>query len=122
MKIRIRGNSVRYRLTKTEVETFCTTGLYAETTDFSTQKFTYELRTQKNLSELQADFIDHTITIWVPEKEINNWADSSIVGFKNEFKLDTGKTISLLVEKDFVCLDERDEDESDNYPNPLTSK
>lgn len=122
MKIRIRGNSLRYRLTKTEVETFCATGLYTETTDFNTQKFTYELRAKKNLVELQADFIDRTITVWVPEKETSNWAESSKVGFKNEFKLNTGKTISLLVEKDFVCLDERDEDESDNYPNPLANK
>ncbi|SHJ00559.1 DUF7009 family protein [Pseudozobellia thermophila] len=119
MKIRIRGNSVRYRLTKTEVATFCQTGHYTETTLFNTQKLVYELRSKKNIAGLQADFVDNTITVFVPEKEADTWADSPKVGFKNEYKLDTGGVLSLLVEKDFVCLDERDEDESDNYPNPL---
>jgi hypothetical protein len=27
--------------------------------------------------------------------------------------------LQLLVEKDFTCLDNVDEDQSDNYPNPL---
>jgi hypothetical protein len=27
--------------------------------------------------------------------------------------------LQLLVEKDFTCLDKIDEDQSDNYPNPL---
>ncbi|MFT5833421.1 MAG: hypothetical protein ACI97N_001048, partial [Cognaticolwellia sp.] len=40
------------------------------------------------------------------------------VGFKYEMPLENGEILSLLLEKDFVCLDERGEDESDNYPNP----
>ena len=28
----------------------------------------------------------------------------------------------LLVEKDFTCLDNAEEDQSDNYPNPLAEK
>ncbi len=38
------------------------------------------------------------------------------VGFENE----QGK-LFLLVEKDFTCLDNVSEDQSDNYPNPLAS-
>lgn len=110
---------MRYRLTKTEVETFSKTGHYAETTHFNSRKFVYELRSKKNIDGLQADFIGNTITLYVPEKEAAHWADGPKVGFKDEFKLDSGELLSLLVEKDFTCLDERDEDESDNYPNPL---
>lgn len=51
-----------------------------------------------------------------------NWDKNEIVGFKDDFALKNGEKLSLLVEKDFVCLDERDEDESDNYPNPLATK
>jgi hypothetical protein len=32
--------------------------------------------------------------------------------------LGNGQSLKLLLEKDFVCLDHTDEDQSDNYPNP----
>jgi hypothetical protein len=36
--------------------------------------------------------------------------------------MENGKELFLLLEKDFVCLDETIEDQSDNYPNPLMDK
>lgn len=39
MKIRIKGNSIRYRLTKTEVETFSKVGFYEEKTEFKDHIF-----------------------------------------------------------------------------------
>lgn len=53
MKIRIKGNSIRYRLTKTEVETFCKTGSYKETTNFGNSVFTYQLKAKKELMYLR---------------------------------------------------------------------
>ena len=62
MKIRIKGNSIRYRLTKTEVETFCKEGLYEEQTEFKDHIFKYVLRSKNNISHLDADFKNDTIT------------------------------------------------------------
>ena len=39
-------------------------------------------------------------------------------GFQHKQALSNGKELFLLVEKDFVCLDNTFEDQSDNYPNP----
>ena len=122
MKIRIRGNSVRLRLTKTEVEIFCETGEFSETTRFNTQIFTYKIVSREYIDCLKADFVDNTIVIFIPRQEALNWDQDERVGFKNEFMLNDGTPLNLLVEKDFVCLDKRDEDESDNYPNPLLAK
>ena len=44
--------------------------------------------------------------------------DSNKVGFSHIFVLNSGTKLKLLVEKDFVCMDETVEDQSDNYPNP----
>lgn len=41
-----------------------------------------------------------------------------MVGFNNKMPLDNGEHLFLLVEKDFVCLDNTFEDQSDNFPNP----
>ncbi len=122
MKIRIKGNSIRYRLTKTEVETFCRKGCYEEKTEFRDQCFTYELRAQKDILNLNADFKRDTITMYLPEADKDGWATSDLVGFKHCLPLGDGRELLLILEKDFVCLDETIEDQSDNYPNPLMDK
>lgn len=118
MKIRIKGNSIRYRLTKTEVETFCETGSFKETTDFGNAVFTYRLMVKKGIDVLEASFKEKTITMYLSDKECSTWASSDKVGFSTTMDLPHGKRLSLLLEKDFVCLDETIEDQSDNYPNP----
>lgn len=118
MKIRIKGNSIRYRLTKTEVETFCETGLYKETTPFGNSVFAYTLKAKKGIDILEASFEENTITLYLSDEERPGWATSNRVGFSSTMDLPDGKQLSLLLEKDFVCLDETIEDQSDNYPNP----
>ncbi len=118
MKIRIKGNSVRFRLTKTEVETFSKTGSYAEITHFKSKALTYALIAKDGITELEADFVDNTITIYFPKSEQEGWAASNQVGFSNSVDWNDSSALSLLVEKDFTCLDNTVEDQSDNYPNP----
>ncbi|WP_340200618.1 DUF7009 family protein [Ascidiimonas sp. W6] len=118
MKIRIKGNSVRFRLTKTEVETFAKTGIYEEHTYFGNKVFTYRLKAKDSISELYADFINDIITIYFPSSQSTIWATSNRVGFSNEVDWNDNNALSLLVEKDFTCLDSTIEDQSDNYPNP----
>lgn len=122
MKIRIKGNSIRYRLTRTEVETFSRQGYITERTEFMDQIFYYELRSHNKISNLDAGFKNNTITMYLAEKNINDWATSDRVGFEHAITLGNGKELFLLLEKDFVCLDETIEDQSDNYPNPLMDK
>ncbi|TMU56146.1 DUF7009 family protein [Flagellimonas algicola] len=117
MKIRIKGNSVRYRLTKTEVETFCKTGYYEERTEFNTKTFTYALKAV-DVDNLGAEFMEDTVTLLVPKKWSSNWFENNRVGFENTMILNNKSELFLLVEKDFACLDNTTEDQSDNYPNP----
>jgi len=118
MKIRIRGNSIRYRLTKSEVEQFTSTGRYVETTNFGNSVFTYALESKKMEAILDATFASNTITLFLSEEKSKDWYTSKKVGFSHTIERADGATLSLLLEKDFVCMDERGEDESDNYPNP----
>lgn len=118
MKIRIKGNTIRYRLTKSEVETFCETGLFSEQTQFATTLFTYVLRAKKGIAGLATDFSNNTITVYFPERDSKEWATSSKVGYDGTYKTSAGEELFILVEKDFVCMDETIEDQSDNYPNP----
>ncbi|SDR02539.1 DUF7009 family protein [Flagellimonas zhangzhouensis] len=118
MKIRIKGDSIRFRLTKTEVETFCSTGVFSETTHFGNSEFTYKLQAKDGITSMEAEFSNNTITLFVPKYECSNWATSDKVGYQNMMSLKNSKELSLLLEKDFACLDNTTEDQSDNYPNP----
>lgn len=116
MKIRIKGNSLRYRLTKTDVERFSSKGYLEEKTIFGTTELVYALQLY-NEDRLSASFDDNKITLFMPKQMAGDWAVTDRVGFE-----ETNGPLYLLIEKDFVCLDNVAEDQSDNYPNPLLSK
>ncbi|MGI9546601.1 MAG: DUF7009 family protein [Flavobacteriaceae bacterium] len=118
MKIRIRGNSLRFRLTKPEVEDLCTKGRVEETTSFGDTIFTYRVIMSADHNSLHADFHDKTITLFVPNAQIKDWHLNEVVGFEHSMAFDTKTDLQLLIEKDFSCLTPRGEDESDNYTNP----
>jgi hypothetical protein len=113
MKIRIKGNSIRYRLTKSDVEHFAREGYIEEIVEFGLQSLRYALKRDAG-HDLAADFEHNKITIYMPEAMAAEWTSTDRVGFE---KCDA--RIYLLVEKDFKCLDNVAEDQSDHYPNPL---
>jgi hypothetical protein len=118
MKIRIKGNSIRIRLTKSEVDRFGKEGFIEEHTQFGTSKLSYCLK-QKTQESMSATFENNTVTIYMSETWAEEWTNTERVGYEHTMPLPDGKELYLLVEKDFVCLDNTSEDQSDNYPNPM---
>ena len=118
MKIRIKGNSIRFRLTKTEVSIFSEQGYYSEAAKFDGKTFRYTVQESEHVENLRATFVDDTICFHVPRDFSSSWAANDKVGIRNLQILEDGTELFLLLEKDFVCLDETFEDQSDNYPNP----
>ena len=118
MKIRIKGNSVRFRLTQSEVKQLSETGSVQEISEFGTQTFQYRVQLMKGIQNLQASYIQNEIMLSIPESDGKDWFQKETVGFEHEMPLSEGKKLHLLVEKDFACLENTAEDQSDNYPNP----
>ena len=116
MKLRIKSNSVRYRLTRTDMAQLAAVGYLEDKVDFGEQTLFFAL--QRTTSEkLSSIFINNTITVYAPAFMIAELADTDKVGFENN-----SSDLHLLIEKDFTCLDNLTEDQSDNYPNPLIEK
>ncbi len=119
MKIRIKGNSIRYRLTKTEIDDFGKLGFLEEKTEFlNGASFYYRLEKKAGITNMEAAFSGNRISIFVPENMAAKWTTTELVGFDTKMKIGDGKELFLLIEKDFVCLDHTFEDQRDNYPNP----
>lgn len=112
MKIRIKGNSVRFRLTKSEVERLRSASHLEEQTEFSGKTFAYAIEVT-NGNKLSADFIGDKIMLNMPKVMIDELSNTARVGFE-----DLTGPVNLLIEKDFACIDNTDEDQSDHYPNP----
>ena len=116
MKIRIKGNTVRLRLTKTEVDNFGKHGIVKESTKFGPDStLTYSLK-KTNDNELNASFDKGNIEVYVPQNLAEEWVNTEKVGMDNH---DNEENLKILIEKDFACLTERvGEDESDMFPHP----
>lgn len=120
MKVRISGNSIRFRLKQPEVTHFQQHGNVTEVTAFGSEpadqlRFVLEVYPGQ---ELAVQFSANTTTVRVPQELAARWAATELVGFDG--KADTGKgyQMDLLVEKDFACLDAPEEDNAGTYPNP----
>lgn len=122
MKIRIKGNSVRLRLTKTEVENFCEAGYFEEHTQFPNSVFTYALQRKENIRHIEADFVENKMIVTIPKSMVTDWSTNDKIGFEHYYSLPDQRQLFVLIEKDFTCLDQTIEDQSDNYPNPLALK
>lgn len=118
MKIRIKGDSVRLRLTQTDIRHLGQKGYVQEQTHFGNSIFSYCLRRSNEVADLSADFADNTITVFIPDNFAKTLVDTDRVGFDTKQPLQNNTTLFILVEKDFQCLDHTLEDQSDMYLNP----
>jgi hypothetical protein len=120
MKLRIQGNSLRLRLSQSEVAQFSKTGFVEDSIQFAPgTSFSYALESMSKLSAPQALFSNGWLRVQIPGLEATNWACSDRVSISGDQPLESGKTLAILVEKDFQCLHGGDERDPDAFPNPL---
>lgn len=120
MKLRIKGASIRLRLTKSEVHQIAETGVVSESTPFpGGGTFHYALRVTDDDARMAAVYREHTLTVSIPRELAREWTGTDRVSLEERQDLADGSQLRLLVEKDFACLKPRDdEDDSDAFPHP----
>ena len=124
MKLRVRDNSIRLRLTQTEVATAKDDGLVRGRVRFGgNNSFEYVFESSPATVKPEAHISNNVLTVRIPRLDVQQWAESEQVSIMSEQNLDDGDQLKILVEKDFVCLAPREgEDESDMFPNPKNSE
>ena len=120
MKLRIRDNSIRLRLTQTEVDTVRVDALVRGRVIFAgSNTFEYVLESSPATVKPEAHFSNNALTVRIPENDIQQWSTTEQVSIAAEQILDGGGHLKILIEKDFACLAPREgEDEADMYPHP----
>lgn len=120
MKLRIRDNSVRFRLSQGEVNALRSDGIVSGRTGFpGAREFRYAVESSPAIVSPGVFLSDCVVTVRLPEKTVLGWATTEQISIDGEQLLEDGEKVRILVEKDFACLTPREgEDESDLYPHP----
>ena len=119
MKLRIKGNSIRLRLLRSEVDKFAEAGRISEEVGFGPSALKYSLSMSSDTDVVRAAFADDEIVVSVPERLARDWTTNENVGFEIEQQTGADRTLTIIVEKDFVCIDRpNDPDRDDAFPNP----
>ena len=125
LKLRIRGNSIRIRMSRREVAMLASTGSVEESVQFSANpddRLFYVVETSHEIESARAWGANRRIGVTLPQSAALSWAETDQIGIENLQPIADTSMLRIVVEKDFQCLRPRsDEDESDNFPNRTQS-
>jgi hypothetical protein len=120
VKLRIRDDSIRLRLTQQEVRIARSEGVVRGTVRFGGgSRFDYVLEGSPDAAAASAAISPGALTVTVPQGDLHRWADSETVSLAASQPIADEALLTILIEKDFACLAPREgEDETDMYPHP----
>lgn len=102
MKLRIKGSSLRLRLTQGEVQQLETDGEVAEQVHFGGgAKLTYRLHTDLKNSEISASYGDNVIDIRIPQEAARTWSRTDQVTLSHSEPVTDGE-LRIVIERKSV--------------------
>jgi len=116
MKLRIQGNSLRFRLTKKEVACLRDCGRVEAAVRFPAGRdLRYAITCSPDATEVGVDYARNSICVLLPRALAMAWTESNQVSIVGPHEL----AVKVLVEKDFQCLHKPAKRDPDAYPHPL---
>jgi hypothetical protein len=122
MKLRIKGNSLRLRVSRSELAQFQAEGRIEETIHFTAAPeatLTYALESALRSSPVSVRYGSREVTVILSQDRARIWEAQNEVGVYTTLDMGPAGSLEVVVEKDFACLDRSDEDNSDTFANPL---
>jgi len=98
MKLRMRQNSLRLRLTRSELARFEAAGVVEEAVEFPSGTLLYRIERSLSAQQITAELVGANITVVVPEPVAQHWVSTRQTGFEARCG-----ALDVLVEKDFQC-------------------
>ena len=123
VKLRIHGNSLRFRLSRSDVKQLRENGTLIESLCFgSGAQLTYTLETSSESETIDVQYRDNRIRVLLPLSRANQWATTDEISLSLDSTGGSGP--SLLIEKDFQCLhhgEASQSDDTDSFANPAAA-
>jgi hypothetical protein len=90
MKLRIKGDSLRLRVSRSEVERLLAGACLEETIHFAPEacaKFTYALQREASATRTTVQYVGNKVTILIPADQANAWGVTDQVGIAEDISL-----------------------------------
>jgi hypothetical protein len=114
MKLRMQSNSVRLRLSQSEVTALGESGRVEERITFAQDHaLSYSVEAAE-IATPKATLDAQSIRVQLPRTEVKHWIETDQTGIEAQ-----QGTLRLLIEKDFKCIHRDSPDDEDSFPNPL---
>lgn len=120
MKLRIKGNSLRLRVTPSEMAKLQAFEKIEERIQFGAapgETLAYSLYPSREAREVKVRFHAGEISVALPFAEMTEWNQVEQTGIYSTVDVGNGNLLDISIEKDFACLD-REEDQADTFSNP----
>jgi hypothetical protein len=121
MKLRIKGNTIRLRVSRSDLGALAENGKIESAIHFADSpaaEWSYGIVQHSALAGPSVLFETNRITVMVNSDDVRRWASSEDVGIYFSQNIGSQGTLDVLLEKDFACLDRSDEENTDTFPNP----
>ena len=121
MKLRIKGNSLRLRVSRSELARYQAEGRIEETIHFTAAleaTLTYALESATGPSPVSIRYEPGEVTVILSKDRASIWGAQNEIGVYTTLDMGPAGSLEVVVEKDFACLDRSDEDNSDTFANP----
>lgn len=121
MKLRIKGNSIRLRVSPSDLTALTENGKIKSEIHFADSPaamWSYGIAQHSAPAGPSIEFASNGVTVSVAAEEVKRWANSEDVGIFFSQNIGLQGTLDVLLEKDFACLDRSDGDNCDTFPNP----
>jgi len=122
MKLRIHGNSIRFRISQSEMAALVAGAGLEDSLQFGPapgEKLAYILETSSRCSEVRALYSEGVIQVTIPSNLARTLESTDQIGIEHFQPIARGAGLKIILEKDFHCSHPRPgENENDNFPNP----
>jgi hypothetical protein len=125
MKLRLKGNSIRIRLDRRDIERLIDERYVDDAVRFGPGlAFSYAVEIGPAPRGCpKAQYTEGRLTIQIDRDDAEEWFAGDRVGFDHQQPVDGG-VVRVLLEKDFACIDRPLGEEPDDayaFPNPSTA-
>jgi hypothetical protein len=121
VKLRIKGNSLRFRVSRPELARLLAAGRIADTVRFGEEesaRLTYALEHSPSAVAVAVRHRGTETAVVLPTHTAQSWAESDQVGIYAKHPLGKYGELDVIVEKDFPCGDPADPENADKFPRP----
>ena len=116
MKLRFHSNTLRFRLSQSDVACLVETGHVEDSIAFPGHELTYAIEFGTS-PDMIVSFDGSRIRVEVPGEQAKSWVESDQEGIET-----LGGSPKIMIEKDFECLHQEAAEQADAFPNPLMDK